>query len=131
MYANFNFSWNPVLKLGQRLGGTISVRSSTLERRPSTSGEEKIDSWTDGDKKLLLPLSSSYHFPARKRLLPFYLSMKEDSLFCFCFVLMRSTEPGCFRSCSRCLWESFGPGVVHGLGSVQLGLAVQKFLNIE
>ncbi len=27
-----------------------------------------------------------------------YLSMKEGSLFCF--VAMRSTEPGCFRSCS-------------------------------
>jgi len=28
--------------------------------------------------------------------------------------------------------ESFGPGVVHdGLGSVQLGFAVQKFLNID
>jgi len=33
-----------------------------------------------------------------------YLSMKEDSLFCF--VIMRSTEPGCFRSCSWCLWKA-------------------------
>jgi hypothetical protein len=30
-----------------------------------------------------------------------YLSMKEGSLFCF--VVMRSTEPRCFRSCSWCL----------------------------
>jgi len=28
---------------------------------------------------------------------PTYLPMKEGSLFCF--VVMRSTEPGCFRSC--------------------------------
>jgi hypothetical protein len=33
-----------------------------------------------------------------------YLSMKEGSLFCF--VLMRSTEPGCFRSCSWSLWKA-------------------------
>jgi hypothetical protein len=33
-----------------------------------------------------------------------YLSMKEGSLFCF--VVMRSTEPGCFRSCSWCLWKA-------------------------
>jgi hypothetical protein len=33
------------------------------------------------------------------------LSMKgEGSLFCF--VVMRSTEPGCFRSCSWCLWKA-------------------------
>ncbi len=33
-----------------------------------------------------------------------YLSMKEGSLFCF--VVMRSTEPGCFRSCSWCLCKA-------------------------
>jgi hypothetical protein len=33
-----------------------------------------------------------------------HLSMKEGSLFCF--VVMRSTEPGCFRSCSWCLWKA-------------------------
>jgi hypothetical protein len=32
------------------------------------------------------------------------LSMKECSLFCF--VAMRSTELGCFRSCSWCLWKA-------------------------
>jgi hypothetical protein len=30
--------------------------------------------------------------------------MKEGSLFCF--VVIRSTEPGCFRSCSWCLWKA-------------------------
>jgi len=25
---------------------------------------------------------------------------------CFVFVVMRSTEPGCFRSCSWCLWKA-------------------------
>ncbi len=58
--------------------------------------------------------------------------MKEGSLFCF--VVMRSTEPGCFRSCSWCLWkvefmESSRRGGVHGLGSMMIGLAV--LLNIE
>jgi hypothetical protein len=32
-----------------------------------------------------------------------HLSMKEGNLFCF--VVMRSTKPGCFRSCSWCLWK--------------------------
>jgi hypothetical protein len=32
------------------------------------------------------------------------LSMKEGSLFCF--VVMKSTELGCFRSCSWCLWNA-------------------------
>ncbi len=32
------------------------------------------------------------------------LSMKEGSLFCF--VIMRSTERWCFRSCSWCLWKA-------------------------
>jgi hypothetical protein len=32
------------------------------------------------------------------------LSMEEGSLFCF--VVMRSTVPGCFRSCSWCLWKA-------------------------
>jgi len=32
------------------------------------------------------------------------LCMKEGSLFCF--VLMRSTKPGCFRLCSWCLWKA-------------------------
>ncbi len=33
-----------------------------------------------------------------------HLSMKEGSLFCF--VLMRSTKPGCFRSRSWFLWKA-------------------------
>ncbi len=33
-----------------------------------------------------------------------HLSMKEGSLFCF--VLMRSTKPGCFRSHSWFLWKA-------------------------
>jgi hypothetical protein len=35
-----------------------------------------------------------------------HLSMKQGSLFCFCFVVMRSTEPRCFRSCTYCLWKA-------------------------
>ncbi len=58
-----------------------------------------------------------------------HLSMKEGSLFCF--LVMRSTEPGCFRSFSWCLWKALDEEGVHGLGSMTFGLAVQKFLNIE
>jgi hypothetical protein len=57
-----------------------------------------------------------------------YLFMKEGSLFCFCIVVMRSTQLGCLRSCSWCLSKGGG---VHWLGSMKFGLAVQKFLNIE
>ncbi len=58
-----------------------------------------------------------------------YQSKKKGSLFCF--VVMRSIEPGFFRSCSWCLWKAFHVWWVHGLGSMMFGLAVQKFLNIE
>ncbi len=42
-----------------------------------------------------------------------HLSMKEGSLFCF--VVMRSTKPGCFRSYSWCLWEALNKEGLHGL----------------
>jgi len=42
----------------------------------------------------------------------FILSMKEGSLFCF--VVMRSSEPGCFRSLFFMSLESSQPGEVHG-----------------
>ncbi len=35
-----------------------------------------------------------------------HLFMKEGSLFCFVFVVMSSTKPGCSRSCSWCLWKA-------------------------
>jgi hypothetical protein len=50
---------------------------------------------------------------------------------CFVFVVMRSTELGCFSLCSWCLWKALDEEGVHGLGSMVFGLAVQKFLNIE
>ncbi len=53
-----------------------------------------------------------------------YLSMKEGSLFCF--VVMRSTKTGCFRSCSL---ESSWWGGVHGLGSMRFGLGDAKVLE--
>jgi hypothetical protein len=56
--------------------------------------------------------------------------MKEGSLFCF--VVMRSIGPGCFRSCSWCLWKALHEeGGVPRLGFMMFGLALQKFLNIE
>jgi hypothetical protein len=42
-----------------------------------------------------------------------HLSMKEGSLFCF--VGMRSTEPGCFRPCSWCLWKALNEDGCLGL----------------
>ncbi len=59
------------------------------------------------------------------------LSMKQGSLFCF--VVMRSTEPGCFRSCSCCLWKALDEEGCMGLVPWWcFGLVVQqKFLNIK
>ncbi len=59
----------------------------------------------------------------------YLLSMKEGSLFCF--VIMGSIEPKCFKLCSWYLLETSWRGGVHGLGSITFGLALQKFLNIE
>jgi hypothetical protein len=83
------------------------------------------------------------------------LSFYEGRLFVclFCFVLMRSTELGCFRSCSWCpskalecvlgvlpklsivflvSFQSSWWGGVHGLGSMTFGLLQCKSsLNIE
>jgi hypothetical protein len=45
---------------------------------------------------------------------------------------MRSTEPGCFRSCSSCLLQkALNEECMGFLGSITFGLVVQKFLNIE
>ncbi len=38
-----------------------------------------------------------------------YLSMKEGRLFCF--VVMRSTALGCFKSFSWCLWKALDKGL--------------------
>jgi len=44
----------------------------------------------------------------------------------FCFIVMRSTERGCFRLCSWCLWKALDGGGVHGLGSMTFGLCGVK-----
>jgi hypothetical protein len=64
-----------------------------------------------------------------------YLSMKEGRLFCFvlfCFVVMRSTEQGCFKSGVLCVIGKLllRTGCM-GLVPWRLDFAVQKFLNIE
>jgi hypothetical protein len=43
-------------------------------------------------------------------------SMKEGSLFVL-FALIRSTEPGCFRLCSWCLWKALNEEGCMGLVS--------------
>jgi hypothetical protein len=55
--------------------------------------------------------------------------MKEGSLFCF--VVMRSTKPGCFQIMFLVSLESSLQGGAHRLGSMMFGLKVQKVLNIE
>jgi hypothetical protein len=56
-----------------------------------------------------------------------YLSMK-DKVVClfyfvlFCFVLMRSTKPGCFRSCSWSLWKALDDEGCMGLVPWRLDL---------
>jgi hypothetical protein len=57
-----------------------------------------------------------------------YLSMKEGSLFCF--VVMRSTEPGCFRSCSWRLWKAFDEEGCMGLVPWRLDLCCIGMLQI-
>jgi len=53
-----------------------------------------------------------------------HLSMKEGSLFCF--VVMRSTKLGCFRSCSWCLWKALDEegymGLVQGCRLLEIPL---------
>ncbi len=54
------------------------------------------------------------------KVLVLILSMKEGSLFCF--VVMRSTVPGCFRSCSWCIWKALDEEVCMGLVPCHLDL---------
>ncbi len=54
---------------------------------------------------------------------PAHLSMKEGRLFVlFCFVVMRSTEPGCFRLHSWSLWKALNEEGCMGLVSGRLDL---------
>jgi hypothetical protein len=49
----------------------------------------------------------------------------------FCFVVMRSTQPGCFRSCSWCLWKALDKEGCMGLVPLRLDLQCNfKFLNV-
>jgi hypothetical protein len=44
---------------------------------------------------------------------PIYPSVNEGGFFCF--VVIRSTELGCFRSCARCLWKALNEDGCMGL----------------
>jgi len=55
--------------------------------------------------------------------------MKEGRLFCF--VVMKSIKPGCFKSYVLGVVGKVLMRGVHGLGSMTFGLVVQKFLHIE
>jgi putative component of membrane protein insertase Oxa1/YidC/SpoIIIJ protein YidD len=72
---------------------------------------------------------SHNHVKTKCHFLHPYLSMKQRSFFCF--VVIRSTELGCFRSCSWYLWKALNKEGCMGFGSMTFGLAVQKFLDIE
>ncbi len=52
------------------------------------------------------------------------LSMKEGSLFCF--VVMRSIELGCFRSCSWSLWKALDKDGCMGLVPCRLDLGCKS-----
>jgi hypothetical protein len=56
-------------------------------------------------------------------------SMKEGNLFCF--VVMRSTELGCFRSCSWCLPKALGEEGCMGLVPWHLDLQCNFFLILN
>jgi hypothetical protein len=47
----------------------------------------------------------------------------------FCFVVMRSIELGCLKSCSWCLWKALSKGGVHGLGSFTFETCSAKVLE--
>jgi hypothetical protein len=51
--------------------------------------------------------------PWQHRALPYTSILKEGSLFSF--VVMRCTEPGCFRSSSWCLWKALNEEWCMGL----------------
>ncbi len=61
-----------------------------------------------------------------------HLSMKVVCFVLFCFVGMRSSEPGCFRSCSWCLWKAVDEEGYMGLVPWHLDLWCKSFgiLNI-
>ncbi len=63
----------------------------------------------------------------KSHMLSIYISMKEGSLFCF--VVMRSAEPGCFRSCSSCLWKPLNKKGCMGLVPWHLDLQCKKVLQ--
>ncbi len=60
-----------------------------------------------------------------------YLWRKVVCFVLFCFLVMRSTKPGCFRLCSWYLWKALDEEGCMGLVPWCLVLAVQKFLIIE
>jgi hypothetical protein len=116
----------------------ISAVQYVWKDGPVPSGEEKRDWFLDGwgQKKLLLPLSSSIlSFTAKSTAAIFtvftrrppYLSMKEGSLFCFVLYLWDSLN----RDVSWCLWKALDENRCMAFDSMTCGLAVQKFLNIE
>jgi hypothetical protein len=53
------------------------------------------------NKKMILTLCAT---ETREEKSKYNLSTKGGSLFCF--VVRRSTKPGCFRLCSWCLWKA-------------------------
>ncbi len=55
--------------------------------------------------------------------------MKEGSLFCF--VIMKSIELGCFRSCFWRRWKALDEEGCMGFSFMMFGLVMQKVLNIE
>jgi hypothetical protein len=59
------------------------------------------------DKALLLFYLQYQKIVNDLEVCPLIISIYEGRWFgLFCFVVMRSTEPGCFKSCSWCLWKA-------------------------
>jgi hypothetical protein len=76
-------------------------------------------------RKMFLESQFSYQHP--------FIKLKKGYFVLFCFVVMKSTKPRCFRLCSWCLWKALNKKGCMGLVPQCLHLLFkwEKLLNIE
>jgi hypothetical protein len=137
-YSEFNFFFNMeasnilnyfkfprlVLKLPFVLHVIVSlvfILSFTYIIRP---GKVQTQKGTKNTKSLIHGVIMAY-----VKLKPIYLWRKVVCFVLFCFVVMRSTELGCFRFCSWCLWKALDEEGCMGLFPWRLDLWCAKVLE--
>jgi hypothetical protein len=78
---------------------------------------------THGSCQLCLAICKTAHLVTKQvHKYPIYLWRMVVCFVLFCFVVMRYTEPGCFRSCSWCLWKALDKEGCMGLVPWRLDL---------